>query len=217
MTRNRFFSYNNGDLEDSKIRTEKHRAVFIMQSLEILVRFKGDISKMKKEYPKAYRSILNESFSGPAAKKLTSLVIALKQHPEYRETFMKSSVVECFMKPLLRGHTDKSAERQRQNDWDQYIMKIESNATIQGFTIYDKATDCYRSSDSKTPIGVDFNEILSTIVKGEKIHAVVRDSATEETKRLLLQAAGLQIDNMKNTPNFANNFVIESESENESE
>lgn len=214
MIKNRYFSDSNGDLDNDQIEKEKKVNGFIMQSLEILIKYHGDVNKMKKEYPSFYRAIINESLSGPSAKKLTSLVIALKKHPEYRKRFMESPLIQSFMLPLMRGHCDLAPDRQKQTDWDQYIMNLDSKATIQGAHIFDKARSCYRSSEPSVPIGINFAEILGTLVQGERAEATFKTQAPE-TKTELLETARYQINLMKKVPLFKDNFHIELDSEND--
>ena len=132
--------------------------------------------------------------------------------------------------PIYRGHTDIFSQSKDENEWEKYEKNPNSRVRITGMTMYAKALKCYYTNkDPKTgeyllpredsPIGLDFIEVLSTLVKTDKDGEFVKleRNVDRETQQQLLDAAGLQINNFKTKPLFARNFVRRRETEDEDE
>lgn len=211
---NKFYIADCGTLSDKKVEKFKQNNIFIINTLEYLMLNNGDVSKLDKDYRDTIvnRNLPTVANVNNCHAKLRFLVLALK-NKENRKIFMESPIIKCLMQPLLAGYT---TEEGKGDAWENYSNKANSTDEIANKSPFRGGLYVYRQSDRTFPIGLDFSKILDTIVKSdENGRYYISGEADEATKAELLQATQMQIDALKGSERFKNNFYHLDQIENE--
>lgn len=227
---NRFYNSSNGKLTRTGINIEKKTNVVMLNTIGALMIVNGDMTEFKKEYPSMYKIIFEDRLPSDAIPLMQHLFRALEDDPANRAIFLNSPLVKYLAMPIYRGHTDIFTQRKNENDWEKYEKNPNSHVRITGMTMYAKALKCYYTDKDPitneyfslredTPIGLDFIEILSTLIKIDKDGEFVKleKNVDRITELELLNAAKLQINNFKTKPLFAKNFIRKPKKTNEDE
>lgn len=202
---NRFFIDRNNGFDENRIIRLKHNNIFVLNTLEYLMLRDGDVNELDKDY---YDTIVNMNL--PVAgnmnnchEKLRFLVLSL-HNQDNRTLFMESALITCVMRPLLAGYTRKEDRREA---WVNYSNKANSTDEICKKSPFRGGLFVYRQSDKTFPIGLDFSAMLDIIVSddGNGKYCLISD-VCREIKEELLKATQMQIDLLKNSERFKNNF-----------